>query len=177
MSRNTVVIGGTKSDSHVVSIYLAELFMKERGYQVINRSCQNTVCELMNIDGLEDALLSIVVVNQNGHALDDLKDLKRFKTLLPSSVPVILGGHYWLGCERTQSYIDRLRQCGIDYMLDCIEDLEGVLENVSETFAAAARGSSPYQRATTPSRTGTAYSNRGRKFTGPGSTDAALCSS
>jgi methylmalonyl-CoA mutase cobalamin-binding subunit len=154
MSRNTVVIGGTKSDSHVVSIYLAELFMKERGYQVINRSCQNTVSELMNVDGLEDSLLAIVVVNQNGHALDDLEGLERHKALLPPSVPIILGGHYWLGCERSETYIESLRKCGVDYMLDCIEDLEGVLAKVTEKFAAESRESNRHPRAALSSRAG-----------------------
>jgi len=139
MSRNTVVIGGTESDAHVVSIYLAELFLRERGYRVVNRSCQNTVEELLDVAGLEDDVLAIVVVNQNGQALDDLRNLKACKERLPGQVPVILGGHYWVGCERSEAYVERLRKHGVDHLLDAIEDLDATLRDVSRRFVEAGR--------------------------------------
>ena len=134
MSRKTVVIGGTESDAHVVSIYLADLFLRECGYRVINRSCQNTVEELLHVEGLEDDVLAIIAVNQNGQALDDLRDLRTGKEHLPPGVPVILGGHYWVGCERSETYIERLRKCGVDYMLDAIEDLDATLKAIAGMF-------------------------------------------
>lgn len=139
MSRNTVVIGGTESDSHVVSIYLADLFLQELGYRVLNRSCQNTVEELLHVEGVEDDVLAIIVVNQNGQALDDLKNLKTCKDRLPPQVPVILGGHYWVGCERSDAYIERLRKYGVDYMLDAIEELDGTLKAVARNFAGVGK--------------------------------------
>jgi len=138
MNRNVVLIGGTSSDSHVVSIYLAELFLKEHGYRVINNSCQNSVEELLGLDRNCDDLLAVVIVNQNGLALDDLRGLKAYKNLMPRRVPIILGGHYWIGCERSDSYVDQVKQCGVDYQLCAIDELAPLLREISEENARRA---------------------------------------
>ncbi|WP_369979798.1 hypothetical protein [Xanthomonas bundabergensis] len=138
MSRNVVLIGGTSSDSHVVSIYLAELFLKEHGYRVINNSCQNSVEELLGLDRDCDDLLAVVIVNQNGLALDDLRELRAYKALMPRRVPIILGGHYWIGCDRSDSYVDQVKECGVDHQLCAIDELAPLLRDIVEGNARRA---------------------------------------
>jgi methylmalonyl-CoA mutase cobalamin-binding subunit len=126
-SKGCVVIGGTESDTHVVSLCLAALMLREHGYNVINRSCQNPTSELMQGErGV--SVLAYVICNQNGHALEDLKDLSQYKN---GSAPVILGGHYTLGCHNKLSQQSRLRLLGIDLFAETLDELLPLLKFIA----------------------------------------------
>lgn len=126
-SYGTVVLGGTESDVHVVSLYLVSIMLAEAGYRVVNRACQNPVGELM-AEPPGEPVLAYLVCNQNGHALEDLRALREFKS---AATPVILGGHYTLGCHDKQAQQDRLRELGVDYFAETLEEVIPMLEQIA----------------------------------------------
>ena len=130
--KGTVIIGGTESDTHVVSIYLAAFMLEEYGYHVINRSCQNATADLMAAAEEGEDILAYVVCNQNGHALEDLRDLRLCK---PASTPVILGGHYTIGCHKKLTQQCHLRAVGVDMFVETLSELIPLLNQI-----AVARG-------------------------------------
>jgi methylmalonyl-CoA mutase cobalamin-binding subunit len=135
VTKECVVIGGTESDTHVVSLYLAALMLEEHGYNVINRSCQNPISELMQGErGL--SVLAYVICNQNGHALEDLKDLSQCKN---GSAPVILGGHYTLGCHKKLSQQNRLLLIGVDMFAETLDELLPLLKSISAENVSRSR--------------------------------------
>jgi hypothetical protein len=130
--KGTVVVGGTESDAHVVSLYLASIMLEESGYKVINRACRNPVAELMAEPPGDGSVLAYVVCNQNGHALEDLRGLNLFKR----AVPVILGGHYTLGCHNKRAQESELRQLGVDFFVETLEELIPLLEEIAVRLPA-----------------------------------------
>lgn len=127
-TKGTVIIGGTKSDAHVVSIHLVALLLRENGYEVVNRSCMNETEALLDISNIFDDPLAIIIVNQNGQAIDDLKTLSESKENNGVQAPIILGGHYWVGCHDRAKFDQILIAEGIDYCLTEIDDLLPLLE-------------------------------------------------
>jgi len=132
--KGTVIMGGTESDIHVVSLYVASIMLQEAGYRVVNRACQNPVAELMAEPPGGEPVLAYVVCNQNGHALEDLRALRQFK---PAATPVILGGHYTLGCHDKLAQQVRLREVGVDYFVETLEELIPVLEQIAALRSGA----------------------------------------
>ena len=127
-TKPTVIVGGTESDTHVVSLYLAARLLTEHGYIVINRACQNPTADLMAPADESLEVLAYVICNQNGHALEDLRDLPLYK---PRSVPIILGGHYTVGCHNRESQQSQLRALGISHFADHLSDLLPILSQIS----------------------------------------------
>jgi methylmalonyl-CoA mutase cobalamin-binding subunit len=128
--KGTIIIGATESDTHVVSLYLAAFMLEKNGYAVINRVCQNPVAELLAPAPDNEEVLAYIICNQNGHAAEDLKDLLHYKS--PNS-PVILGGHYCLGCHDMQAQERALSRFGVDFFADSLDDLLPMLERIEET--------------------------------------------
>jgi methylmalonyl-CoA mutase cobalamin-binding subunit len=127
-SHGTVVLGGTESDVHVVSLYLVSIMLAEAGYRVVNRACQNPVAELMAQVPGGGPVLAYLVCNQNGHALEDLRALREHKS---QASPVILGGHYTLGCHDKPEQQSRLREVGVDYFAETLEEVIPMLEQIA----------------------------------------------
>lgn len=126
--KGTVILGGTESDTHVVSLYLAARLLTEHGYFVINRACQNPTADLMAPADEPLEVLAYVICNQNGHAHEDLRDLLLYR---PRAVPIILGGHYTLGCHNKESQQSQLRAMGISHFADHLGDLVPMLSQIS----------------------------------------------
>ena len=133
-NKGTVIVGGTESDTHVVSLYVASIMLEEAGYRVINRACQNPVAELMAEPPGGGPVLAYMVCNQNGHALEDLRTLRQFK---PAATPVILGGHYTLGCHDKDAQQGRLREAGVDHFVETLEEVLPMLEQFAAQQAAS----------------------------------------
>ncbi len=128
--KGTIVIGATESDAHVVSLYLAKFMLEENGYVVVNRTCQNPTAELLAAAPDNEDVLAYVICNQNGHAAEDLKSLPNYKW---PNIPVILGGHYCLGCHDIQAQKFKLSQIGVDFFADSLDDLLPMLKHIEET--------------------------------------------
>jgi methylmalonyl-CoA mutase cobalamin-binding subunit len=133
-NKGTVIVGGTESDTHVVSLYVASIMLEEAGYRVVNRACQNPVAELMAEPPGGGPVLAYVVCNQNGHALEDLRALRQFKS---AATPVILGGHYTLGCHDKHAQQGRLRELGVDYFVETLEEVLPMLEQFAAQQTAS----------------------------------------
>lgn len=128
--RGTVVIGGTESDAHVVSIYLIALSLELKGFQVENMRCFNKVQDFAERARNTNAN-AIVISNQNGQAYDDLMGLS---DALGSdcATPVILGGHYYVGVGDKTIHEERLRGIGVTRFAYSIEDLVDYLMEITQ---------------------------------------------
>ena len=134
--KGLIVIGATLSDAHVVSVYLLSMMLEERGYEVINLSCCNSTAEFFAAIPEGRRPVAIVIANQNGSALADLQDLP--KLLHAHQVPVILGGHYHVGCESKEDIDLQLYRLGVSCiaptpaaMFGFLQGLEGELERAA----------------------------------------------
>ncbi len=133
-SKGTVILGGTESDSHVVSIFLCALMLEEEGYDVVNLGCMCPAAELFGNHGIDGLIVAHVVCNQNGHALEDLRLAMTAKR---TDAPIILGGHYTLGCHDKAAQQRQLRQCGIDLFVESLDALVGVLNGIAANRSTA----------------------------------------
>lgn len=127
-SKGLVVIGATLSDAHVVSIYLLSMMLEERGYEVVNLSCCNATAEFFAAIPAGREATAIIIVNQNGSALADLQDLPELQQAY--ATPVLLGGHYHVGCGATHDIDRQLYQLGVSCIATTPEAMFTFLERV-----------------------------------------------
>ncbi|WP_095144254.1 MULTISPECIES: cobalamin B12-binding domain-containing protein [unclassified Pseudomonas] len=119
--RGTIVIGGTESDAHVVSIYLIALSLEQNGFRVENMRGFNSVADFVERARSTNAK-AIVISNQNGSAYDDLIGLSDALGA-DSEIPVILGGHYFVGVGDSTIHEERLRSVGVTHVCSTIDSL------------------------------------------------------
>lgn len=143
-AKGLVVIGATLSDAHVVSIYLLSMMLEERGYEVINLSCCNATSEFFDAIPAGRKASAIVIVNQNGSSLADLQDLPDL--LRSHTAPVILGGHYHVGCGSTHETDRQLYRLGVSCIATTPEAMFDYLQRL-ERDAAHANVSQPVRQA------------------------------
>lgn len=129
-TRGTVVIGATASDAHVVSLFLATLMMQDEGYDVFNRGCQNTTTELFEALPDDDRPLCYIIVNQNGHAISDLRDMPAARRRAAVDAPIALAGHYVVGASDDEVQRATLADLGVDVFLNQMSDLLPFLDRV-----------------------------------------------
>jgi methylmalonyl-CoA mutase cobalamin-binding subunit len=138
--KGLVVIGATLSDAHVISIYLLSMMLEARGYEVINLSCCNATADFFAAIPAGREATAIVIANQNGGALADLQELPLL--LHTRSVPIILGGHYHVGCHIKEDIDLQLYQLGVSCIAPTPEAMFAFLEGLGrerEVVAATAR--------------------------------------
>jgi methylmalonyl-CoA mutase cobalamin-binding subunit len=144
LSKGLVVIGATRSDAHVVSIFLLAMMLEEAGYEVVNLTCCNPTPDFFSAIPPGRTATAIVIASQNGCALADLQDLPAL--LREQPVPVIVGGHYHVGCGPTDDVDRQLYDLGVSCIATTLEVtfafLEG-LDNGSAPRAAPRRTAQP----------------------------------
>jgi methylmalonyl-CoA mutase cobalamin-binding subunit len=128
-TKGNVIIGGTESDVHVVPIYIIAQILQEEGYNTTNLSCCNKTENFFS-KSTGQAPIAIIISNQNGNALNDLRDISEFREKYNSSVPIILGGHYYLGCHLVPSINERLYEIGVDFIVETPDRLLEILEQL-----------------------------------------------
>lgn len=126
LHRGTIVIGGTESDAHVVSIYLIALSLEQNGFRVENIRTFNSVADFVD-RARSTSAKAIVISNQNGSAYDDLIGLS--DALGPyRQIPVVLGGHYFVGVGDPAIHEKRLRSVGVTHFCSTIDGLVEFLQ-------------------------------------------------
>jgi methylmalonyl-CoA mutase cobalamin-binding subunit len=129
-SKGSIIIGATESDPHVVSLFLARVYLEEEGYDVIYRGCQSSVDELITDVDRDLDLICYIFVNQNGHAVSDLRNLRKRKDELAVSVPICLAGHYTVPTACIDEVRKSLRHAGIDLFIESFEELISTIEQI-----------------------------------------------
>lgn len=119
--RGTIVLGSTESDAHVVSIYLIALTLEQNGFRVENLRCFNTVASFAE-HAKGPNTRALVISNQNGAAYDDLQGLSAALGA-DNTVPVILGGHYYVGVGDKAVHEERMRSVGVTHFISTIDGL------------------------------------------------------
>lgn len=141
--RGVIVIGATLSDAHVVSIYLLSMMLEARGYEVINLSCCNATADFFKAIPVSRDATAIVIANQNGSALADLQDLPQLLRI--RQVPIVLGGHYYVGCHVKEEIDLELYRLGVSCIAPTPEAMFAFLEGLGrerEVVIAASAGRS-----------------------------------
>jgi methylmalonyl-CoA mutase cobalamin-binding subunit len=148
-SKGLVVIGATLSDAHVVSIFLLSMMLQERGYEVVNLSCCNATADFFAAIAPGRQATALVIANQNGSALADLQDLPAL--LREHPVPVILGGHYYVGCGSSEDIDRQLYEMGVACIAQTPEAMFAFLQGLERhaDTAAAAHADLPQSKAAT----------------------------
>lgn len=103
MSR--VLIATPKSDCHAVALKLLEIFLAGRGHDVKNIGpCSSSYEIALEAAGFEPE--AIFISAQNGHALQDLTDLRDYLRVFGAQgVPVFIGGNLTVGAEKDHSEV------------------------------------------------------------------------
>lgn len=134
-SKGLIVIGATLSDAHVVSIFLLSMMLRERGYEVVSLSCCNATGDFFAAIPPGRQATALVIANQNGSALADLQDLPAL--LREHPLPVILGGHYYVGCRASEDIDRQLYEIGVACIAQTPEAMFAFLQGLERRAAAA----------------------------------------
>jgi methylmalonyl-CoA mutase cobalamin-binding subunit len=132
-TKGLVIIGATRSDAHVVSVILLAMMLEEAGYEVVNLRCCNPTPDFFSAIPPDRTAAAIVIANQNGCALADLQELPDLLRQHP--VPVIVGGHYHVGCGSTDRVDQQLYDLGVSCIATTPEAMFVLLEGLDNGSA------------------------------------------
>ncbi len=130
--KEKIILGVTESDSHVVGNQLIAHHLRANGYDVINLGPCTPVSEFAEACMTEGDVKAIVVGSLNGHALNDLKELKSYKDARLISCPIILGGNLTVGSDKNKNDLDLFFKAGVDVVLNSFEELLPALQYLSQ---------------------------------------------
>ncbi len=119
----TVILGVTASDAHAVANRLIAMRLEQDGYRVVNLGPCTPVSEFVACFGARPDALAIAIGSLNGHAVEDLAPLREAKDQGMLRCPVIVGGNLSVSDAGRGAAAAALRDLGVDYVLDDIEQL------------------------------------------------------
>ncbi|MBV8753559.1 MAG: cobalamin-dependent protein [Pseudonocardiales bacterium] len=128
----------TESDCHTVSIYLFKLFLEEHGFDVLNLGACVSL-DTMFASATKFSADAIVFGAQNGHAYDDLIDLKLYKQKYRLSCPIFLGGNVAVGAEKADHIIEAIKDLGVDYIVHGFDEFLAIAATLSRPAAEGER--------------------------------------
>lgn len=133
-----VILGVTASDAHAVANRLIELYLGMHGFTVVNLGPCTPVSDFCLAAAEHPGAEAVIIGSLNGHAVDDLRDLKdaRARGLVPC--PVILGGNLSVGSSKDGSERPELHDLGVDYILEDPGQLPALLESLQQEVRHAA---------------------------------------
>ena len=134
-----VILGVAASDAHAVANRLIAEDLRRTGYAVINLGVCTPLAEFDAAHRADPDALAIVIGSVNGHAYDDLRELPRFRARGRLRCPVVLGGNLSVGSHKTGADRTRLRELGVDHILDDAAGLTGLLKQLAPARELAAR--------------------------------------
>jgi methylaspartate mutase sigma subunit len=118
-----VILGVAASDAHAVANHLIAHYLRGLGFQVVNLGVCTPVSEFMRAYDEHPDALAIAIGSMNGHALQDLRDLKLLKHRHRVRCPVILGGNLSVGSRKRDSLEAELHEAGVTMILESPEQL------------------------------------------------------
>jgi methylaspartate mutase sigma subunit len=132
-----VLLGVAASDAHAVANHLIAYHLRALGFQVINLGVCTPVSEFMRAHDEHPDVLAIAIGSMNGHALQDLRELKLLKQRHHVRCPVILGGNLSVGSRKRDSLEAELHEVGVTIILESPEELGKYLSRLRDQRSAA----------------------------------------
>ncbi|EYF05459.1 cobalamin-dependent protein [Chondromyces apiculatus] len=133
-----VILGVAASDAHAVANHLIAHYLRGLGFQVINLGVCTPVSEFMGAYDEHRDALAIAIGSMNGHALQDLRELKLLKQRHQVRCPVILGGNLSVGSRKRDGLEADLQEVGVTMILESPEQLGQHLLRLRDQQRAAA---------------------------------------
>jgi methylaspartate mutase sigma subunit len=116
--RGTVVLGVTASDSHVVANHMISIYLRGQGFHVVNLGPCTPTEEFMRVAATAPDLVAVLIGSLNGHALDDLADLPRWRADYQIHAPIIVGGNLSVGALKSENVAGKLMALGVDAVIE-----------------------------------------------------------
>ena len=129
---DTVILGVTRSDAHVVANILIAHQLRRHGYHVVNLGVCTPTVDFMKAYRKHPDALAIAMGSMNGHAYKDLADLPRLIRQYNVGCPIILGGNLGIGGESRHQVEDMFKALGVTMLLDSPEELLRELQLLRE---------------------------------------------
>jgi len=89
------------------------------------------------VDAVQDhpEAIAVIIGSLNGHAHEDLRDLRAAKEMGLITCPVIVGGNISVGSHKTSEAVDRLHDLRVDYVLKHPSELPPLLAEIAARLA------------------------------------------
>jgi methylaspartate mutase sigma subunit len=129
--RATVVLGVAASDAHAVANQLIAYALRARGYTVINLGTCTPVAEFAAAVEEHPDTIAVIIGSLNGHAHEDLRDLRAARDSGSIGCPVIVGGNLSVGSQKDASDVERMHALGVDHILADFTELPALLEEIA----------------------------------------------
>lgn len=139
-NNRVVVLAVPVSDCHVVANRLLERFLAEEGYEVHNLGVCTPTAEIADAVARLDPL-AVLVGSQNGHALQDLADLRARLTVCGArpNLPVYVGGNLTVGSDKSGVNVtEAFAEIGLS-VVGTFEDALALLGTLDSTARRARR--------------------------------------
>jgi methylaspartate mutase sigma subunit len=135
-SARPFILGVAASDSHAVANKLIEITLKGAGFHVHNLGVCTPLSEFARRQRELDAA-AVIVGSVNGQAVDDLSELPALRNAGWLDCPVVFGGRPSINELEHAAARRRLRELGIDHVLETMDELPDLLDSI--LVAAEAR--------------------------------------
>ncbi|SDD36613.1 cobalamin-dependent protein [Actinokineospora iranica] len=128
-SRRRLVLGVAASDAHAVANRLIHLMLVQQGFRPHNLGVCTPLAEFADAAADLDAA-AVIVGSVNGHAVEDLRGLPDLRRMGRLRCPVVFGGRPSIDAAGHPAARARLRDLGVDHVLDRPEELPAVLDSI-----------------------------------------------
>ncbi|GAA0448553.1 cobalamin-dependent protein [Streptomyces stramineus] len=137
--RRLVILGVAASDSHAVANHLIAHALRGLGFEVENLGTCTPVEEFALACEQHPEAEAVIIGSLNGHIHEDLRDLPAAREAGRIPCPVIVGGNLSVGSKKDPRDLQRLRDLGVDRILEDPSQLLAALDALRADRAAARR--------------------------------------
>jgi methylaspartate mutase sigma subunit len=130
-----VILGVAESDAHAVANRLIAHQLREHGFTVVNLGVCTPLAEFADALDRDPQAEAVLIGSLNGHAAQDLAELPALRAAGRLQRPVVVGGNLSVGCRKDGS-VQRLRELGVDHVLDDASELLLLLDELRDARAA-----------------------------------------
>jgi methylaspartate mutase sigma subunit len=125
-----VILGVTESDAHAVANRLIAQQLRDNGFAVVNLGVCTPLAEFADALDRYPQAEAVLIGSLNGHAAQDLAALPALRAAGRLQRPVVVGGNLSVGCRKDGSDVQRLRELGVDHILEDASELPLLLDEV-----------------------------------------------
>jgi methylaspartate mutase sigma subunit len=126
-----LILGVAASDAHAVANQLIAMMLRQKGFVVINLGVCTPLEEFAEAYRANPQAEAVLIGSLNGHAYEDLKPLPQLRSAGQLACPIIVGGNLSVGSHKGPETANRLRDLGIDHILQDPHELPALLDQLA----------------------------------------------